>query len=86
MDMECCLEEYGYYVIVMMLENVLEGRVWFSIGFVVFWVDFKCIVFCLICNEVVEVEVIEVIYNGFLVGMFFFFVFFCIFVFIESLW
>lgn len=67
-DVECCLEEYGFYVIVMMLEDVLLGKIWFGMGFVIFWVIFKCIVFCLICNEIFEVEVMDVLERGFLVG------------------
>lgn len=66
MDTERCSEEHGYYVTVTTLENVSEGRVRPSTGSVVFWVDFKCIVFRPIRNEVVEAEVTEVIYNGFL--------------------
>lgn len=87
MDTERCSEEHGYYVTVTTLENVSEGRVRPSTGSVVFWVDFKCIVFRPIRNEVVEAEVTEVIYNGFLAGTpFLFFVSSCTSVFTESSW
>jgi len=65
-DAERCSEELGYFVTVTTLENVSDGRVRPNTGFVVFWVDFKCIVFRPIRNEVIEAEVTEVMHNGFL--------------------
>lgn len=64
-EAERCSEELGYYVIVTTLEKVSEGRVRPDTGSVVFWVDFKCIVFRLIRNEIIDAEVIEVMHNGF---------------------
>ncbi|KAG0557520.1 hypothetical protein KC19_11G137100 [Ceratodon purpureus] len=65
-DAEQCSEQHGYYVTVTTLEDVSEGKVRGGTGSVVFWVDFKCIVLRLIRNEVMEAEVAEVMYNGFL--------------------
>lgn len=67
-DAERCSEELGYYVTVTTLENVSDGRVRPNTGSVVFWVDFKCIVFRPLRNEVLDAEVTEVMHSGFLAG------------------
>lgn len=57
-------EEHGYFVAVTTLEEVSEGKVRSGTGSVVFSVNFKCIVFRLVKNEVVEAEVTEVMSTG----------------------
>lgn len=58
-------EEHGFYVTVTTVEGVSEGKVRSGTGAVVFSVDFKCIVFNLTKNEVVEAEVTVVMQGGF---------------------
>lgn len=59
-------EEHGYFVAVTTLEAVSEGKVRSATGSVLFSVNFKCIVFRLIKNEVVEAVVTDVMPTGFL--------------------
>jgi len=60
-----CSEEHGYYVAVTTLENVSEGKIRHGTGSVIFWVDFKCIVFRPFVKEIVEAVVVKVNNHGF---------------------
>lgn len=63
-----CSEEHGYYVCVTTLENVSEGKIRHGTGSVIFWVDFKCIVFRPFVKEIVEAVVVKVNNHGFFAG------------------
>jgi DNA-directed RNA polymerase subunit E'/Rpb7 len=61
-------EEHGFYVAVTTVERVSEGHIRAGTGAVAFSVDFKCIVFSLSVDEVVEAQVTQVLPQGFFAG------------------
>ena len=61
-------EEHGFYVTVTTVERVSEGHIRAGTGAVAFSVDFKCIVFSLSVDEVVEAQVTQVLPQGFFAG------------------
>ena len=63
-----CSEEDGYYVAITTVENVSEGRVRGGTGSVIFWVDFKCIVYKPVDQEIILATVSKVTDSGFFAG------------------
>ena len=62
-------DEYGFHVAVTTVNGVSGGKIQSGTGAVVFSVDFNCIVFKLIEDEVVEAEVVSTGQQGFFVCM-----------------
>ena len=69
LDWEVGSEEHGFYVTVTTVGHISEGQVRSRTGAVVFSVGFKCIVFSLVKNEVVENDVTQVMEYGLLASM-----------------
>ncbi|KAH8934609.1 hypothetical protein BDL97_18G092900 [Sphagnum fallax] len=60
-----CSEDHGYYVAVTTIENLSEGVIRSGSGSVVYWIDFKCIVYMPVVKEIVEAQVSKVTGMGF---------------------
>ncbi len=59
-----CINDHGYYIAITTIENLSEGVIHSRSRSMVYWINFKCIVYMPISKEVVEAQVSKVIGMG----------------------